>query len=156
MDDCYETRLRNFAEGKGLGSLTNIVPCSRDDRCDACGSTQPRTLLGLKDSVNGRYYFVGQNCLAWLMENGIVARARYRDKAASAYGREMELRRNGGPEGRAAMEIAPVRLDGHLPGSIVPSLRRVVLVVERNDEYQALVRLSDGQRSVSARAGESC
>jgi len=72
MDDCYETKLREFAEGKRLGRLTNTVPCSRDDRCDACGSTQPRTLLGLKDSVNGRYYFVGQNCLAWLMENGMV------------------------------------------------------------------------------------
>ena len=156
MDDCYETRLREFAEGKRLGRLTNTVPSSREDRCDACGSPQPRTLLGLKDSVNGRYYFVGQNCLAWLMENGMVARARYRDKAAGAYGREMELRRNGSAEGSQATGVAPVRLNGHPPGSIVPSLRRVVLVVERNDEYQALVRLSDGQRSVSARAGESC
>src|SRR5207249_3819792 len=39
MDDCYETKLREFAEGKRLGRLTNTVPCSRDDRCDACGST---------------------------------------------------------------------------------------------------------------------
>jgi len=156
MDDCYETKLRGFAEGKRLGRLTNTVPCSRDDRCDACGSTQPRTLLGLKDSVNGQYYFVGQNCLAWLMENGMVARARYRDSAVRAYKREMELRRNGSAEGRQATGVAPVRLNGHPQGLKVPSLRRVVLVVERNDEYQALVRLSDGQRSASARAGESC
>src|SRR5207244_11655022 len=108
MDDCYETKLREFAEGKRLGRLTNTVACSREDRCDACGSTQPRTLLGLKDSVNGRYYFVGQNCLAWLMDNGMVARARYRDKAASAYTREMELRRNGTAEERPAIEVAPV------------------------------------------------
>jgi len=145
MDDCYETKLREFAEGKRLGRLTNTVACSREDRCDACGSTQPRTLLGLKDSVNGRYYFVGQNCLAWLMDNGMVARARYRDKAASAY-----------TEGREAIGVAPVRLDGHPPGSKAASLRRTILVVERDGEYRALVRLSDGQRSVSARAGESC
>src|SRR5437667_4243490 len=155
MADCYETKLREFAEGKRLGRLTNAVTCSRDDRCDACGSTQPRTLFGLKDGANGRYYFVGQNCLAWLMDNGMVARARYRDRAASAYRREMELRRNGAAEGRQAMEVAPVRLDGRPPGSKVPSLRRI-LVVERDGEYRALVRLSDGQRSVSARAGESC
>jgi len=155
MDDCYETKLREFAEGKRLGRLTNTVPSSREDRCDACGSPQPRTLFGLKDGANGRYYFVGQNCLAWLMDNGMVARARYRERTASAYRREMELRRNGGAEGRQAMEVAPVRLDGHSPGSKVPSLRRII-VVERDGEYRALVRLSDGQRSVSARAGESC
>src|SRR5438445_13248166 len=140
MDDCYETKLREFADGKRLGRLTNTVPCSRDDRCDACGSTQPRTLLGLKDGGSGRYYFVGQNCLAWLMENGMVARARYRDRAARAYTRERELRRNGSAEGSQATGVAPVRLNGHPQGLKVPSLRRVVLVVERNDEYQALVR----------------
>ena len=156
MDDCYETKLREFADGKRLGRLTNTVASSRDDRCDACGSTQPRTLLGLKDGGSGRYYFVGQNCLAWLMVNGMVARARYRDSAVSAYTREMELRRNGSAEGREATGVAPVRLNGHPQGPKVPSLRRVVLVVERNAEYRALVRLSDGQRSVSARAGESC
>ena len=156
MDDCYETKLREFADGKRLGRLTNTVASGREDRCDACGSTQPRTLFGLKDGGSGRYYFVGQNCLAWLMDNGMVARARYRDKAASAYGREMELRRNGSAEGRQATGVPPVQLNGYPQGPKVPSLRRVVLVVERNDEYRALVRLSDGQRSVSARAGESC
>ena len=156
MDDCYETRLREFAEGKRLGRLTSTVPSSREDRCDACGSPQPRTLFGLKDAVKGRYYFVGQNCLAWLMDNGMVARARYRDRAASAYSREMELRRNGSAEVRQAIGVAPVRLDGHPQGAKLPSLRRIVLVVERDGEYRALVRLSNGQRRVSARAGESC
>src|SRR5437899_8882774 len=127
MDDCYETRLREFADGKRLGRLTNTVASGREDRCDACGSTQPRTLFGLKDGGSGRYYFVGQNCLAWLMDNGMVARARYRDKAASAYGREMELRRNGAAEGRQAMEVAAVRLHGRPPGSKVPSPRRSIV-----------------------------
>jgi len=68
----------------------------------------------------------------------------------------MELRRNGSAEGHQATGVAPGRLNGHPPGPKVPSLRRIVLVVERKDEYRALVRLGNGQRSVSARAGESC
>src|SRR5207244_3310070 len=124
MDDCYETKLRDFAEGKRLGRLTNTVACGREDRCDACGSTQPRTLLGLKDSINGRYYFVGQNCLAWLMDNGMVARARYRDRAASAYTREMELRRNGTDEERPAIEVAPGQVDRNPARAKAASHRR--------------------------------
>jgi hypothetical protein len=45
--------------------------------------------------VSGRHYFVGQNCLAWLLETGLVARARYRQSAEVAYRGEMEMRRNG-------------------------------------------------------------
>jgi hypothetical protein len=156
MDDSYGTRLREFAEGKRLGRLTSTVPSSREDRCDACGSSQPRTLFGVKDVVSGRCYFVGQNCLAWLIDNGMVARARYRDKATSAYNREMELRRNGTAEIREVIGVAPGRLNARAQGSKVSSFRRIVLVVERGGEYRALVRLSDGRRSVSARAGEPC
>ena len=156
MDDSYEIRLREFAEGKRLGRLTNTVPSSREDRCDACGSPQPRTLFGLKDTVSDRYYFVGQNCLAWMMDNGMVARARYRDKATSAYSREMELRRNGTAEIHEVIGVAPSRPDGRAQVPEGSSLRRIVLVVEHSGEYRALVRLSDGQRSVSARAGEPC
>src|SRR5438876_11996285 len=68
----------------------------------------------------------------------------------------MALGRNGSAKGGQGPGVAPVVLNGHPQGLKVPSVRRVVLEVERNDEYQALVRLSDGQRSVSARAGESC
>ena len=156
MDDCYETKLTEFADGKRLGRLTRAVPRSREDRCDACGSSLPRTLFGLKDGVSGRHYFVGQNCLAWLMDNGMIARARYRDWATNAYRLEMELRRSGNADGHQAMGGAPVRVDASAQCSAASSLRRSVFVVERGGEYRARVRLSDGQRSVSARAGEPC
>ncbi len=91
----YEERLRAFAEGKRLGRLAKAVRDPEDGACDACGSTLPRTLFGLRDTVSDRHYFVGQNCLAWLLETGLVARARYRHSAEVAYRREMEMRRNG-------------------------------------------------------------
>ncbi len=91
----YEERLRAFAEGKRLGRLAKAVRDPEDGVCDACGSTLPRTLFGLRDTVSDRHYFVGQNCLAWLLETGLVARARYRHSAEVAYRREMEMRRNG-------------------------------------------------------------
>src|SRR3990172_3753026 len=91
----YEERLRAFAEGKRLGRLARAVRDPDESVCDACGSTLPRTLFGLRDTVSGRHFFVGQNCLTWLLETGLVARARYRQSAEVAYRREMEMRRNG-------------------------------------------------------------
>ncbi len=66
-----------------------------DGVCDACGSTLPRTLFGLKDTVSDRHYFVGQNCLSWLLDMGLVVWTRYRHSAEVAYRREMEMRQNG-------------------------------------------------------------
>src|SRR3990172_6802207 len=91
----YEERLRAFAEGKRLGRLAKAVRDPEDGVCDACGSTLPRTLFGLRDTVKDRHYFVGQTCLSWLLETGLVARARYRQSAEVAYRREIEMRRNG-------------------------------------------------------------
>ena len=71
MERCYEQTLREFAEGKRLGRLAKAVRDPSDAACDACGSTLPRTLLGLRDGNSGRYYFVGQNCLGWLLANGL-------------------------------------------------------------------------------------
>src|SRR3990172_6071983 len=90
----YEERLGAFAEGKRLGRLAKAVRDPENGVCDACGSTLPRTLFGLRDTVSGRHFFVGQNCLSWLLETGLVARARYRHGAEVAYRREMEMRRN--------------------------------------------------------------
>ena len=80
----YEERLRAFAEGKRLGRLAKAVRDPEDGVCDACGSTLPRILFGLRDTVSDRHYFVGQNCLAWLLETGPVAKARYRHSAEVA------------------------------------------------------------------------
>ncbi len=151
----YEERLRAFAEGKRLGRLAKAVRDPEDGVCDACGSTLPRTLFGLRDTVSDRHYFVGQSCLAWLLETGLVARARYRQSAEVAYRREMEMRRNG----------AGAPADGPSPGtgdhgdlregrSGLRHLRRTILITETESHYEALVRLEDGRRRVTGRAQE--
>ncbi len=151
----YEERLRDFAEGKRLGRLAKAVRDPADGVCDACGSTLPRTLFGLRDTVSGRHYFVGQNCLAWLLETGLVARARYRHNAEVAYRREMEMRRNGA--GASTDEPSPSTGDqGALPQRRfdLRNLRRTILIVETENHYEALVRLEDGRRRVSGWARE--
>ncbi len=151
----YEERLRDFAEGKRLGRLAKAVRDPDDGVCDACGSTLPRTLFGLRDTVSDRHYFVGQNCLAWLLETGLVARARYRHSAEVAYRREMEMRRNG--TGASADQLSPSSGDqGALPQRRfdLRNLRRTILIVETETHYEVLVRLEDGRRRVSGRAQE--
>lgn len=106
----YEERLRGFADGKRLGRLSRAVRDAADAVCDACGSELPRTLFGLKDTVSGRFYFVGQSCLAWLLDNGLVARARYRQSAETAYRQEMERRSDG--QGRKPQLAGKVRTMG--------------------------------------------
>ncbi len=151
----YEERLRDFAEGKRLGRLAKAVRDPADGVCDACGSTLPRTLFGLRDTESDRHYFVGQNCLAWLLETGLVARARYRHSAEVAYRREMEIRRNGA--GASTDEPSPGTGDqGDWPErrTDLPNLRRTFFIVETESHYEALVRLEDGGRRVSGRARE--
>jgi len=155
MGSCYEDTLRSFAEGKRLGRLAKAVRDPEDGACDACGSALPRTLYGLKDTVSGRYYFVGQNCLTWLLESGLVARARFRQSAEVAYRQEMEMRRNGAST--SAVEPSPSTGDqGDSPGrsNDLRNLRRTILIVETEIHYEALVRLEDGRRRVSGRAQE--
>src|SRR3990170_7870564 len=151
----YEERLRAFAEGKRLGRLAKAVRDPEEGVCDACGSPLPRTLFGLKDTVSGRHFFVGQSCLSWLLETGLVARTRYRQSAEVAYRREIELRRNG----------AVASIDGPSPytgeqgdssnrGADLRHLRRTFFILETETHYEALVRLEDGRRRVSGRAQE--
>ncbi len=151
----YEERLRTFADGKRLGRLAKAVRDPEDGVCDACGSTLPRTLFGLRDTVSDRHYFVGQNCLAWLLETGLVAKARYRHSAEVAYRREMEMRRNG--TGASTGEPSPSTGDqGNSPGrgDDLRNLRRTILITETESHYEAVVRLKDGRRRVSGRAQE--
>ncbi len=154
MISSYEETLTQFAEGKRLGRLTRAVGGQSDASCDACGSTLPRTLFGLKDGATGRCFFVGQNCLAWLMESGLVARARYRQSAVIAYRLEMELRRNGLNGDPEVPSDEAAQLDEPAPSARFSPFRRTVLVVVSSNECRALARLSDGQRSVSSRASE--
>src|SRR5207249_11542140 len=90
----YETALQEFARDKRLARLARFVRARPDDHCDACGSTLPRLLFGLKDAKTERCYFVGQNCLNWLFEAGSVARARLRQSSENAFEMDMEIRRD--------------------------------------------------------------
>ncbi len=151
----YEERLRAFAERKRLGRLAKAVRDPEDGVCDGCGSALPRTLFGLRDTVSDRHYFVGQNCLAWLLEAGLVARARYRQSAEVAYRREMEMRRNGA--GASTDEPSPRTAglgDPRKRRFDLRKLRRTILITETESHYEALVRLEDGRRRVSGRAQE--
>ncbi len=151
----YEERLRAFAEGKRLGRLAKAVRDPEDGVCDACGSALPRTLFGLRDTVSDRHYFVGQNCLAWLLETGLVARARYRHSAEVAYRREMEMRQNGAGASTDESSLSTGdQGDSHQRRLDLRNLRRTVLITETESHYEALVRLEDGGRRVSGRAQE--
>ncbi len=98
---------------------------------------------------------MGQNCLAWLLETGLVAKARYRHSAEVAYRREMEMRRNGA--NTSTDQPLPSTLDQRDPPQRrldLRNLRRTILIVETESHYEALVRLEDGRRRVSGRAQE--
>ncbi len=156
MGTRYENRLREFAEGKRLGRLAKAVRDVGDSGCDACASALPQTLFGLRDGNSGRYYFVGQNCLGWLLANRLVARARYRQSAETAYRLEMEARRNG--DGTVAPYVAPRPLcpspNSEQMNADLSDIRRTVLVFESSDYCTAQVCLAGGGRNVSARARE--
>ncbi len=105
--------------------------------------------------MSDRCYFVGQNCLTWLLETSLVARARYRLSAEVAYRKEMELRRNGA--GETDSEPSPgTGSQGDLPQRRfdLRNLRRTILITETETHYEALVRLEDSRRRVSGRAQE--
>ena len=68
----YEQKIEEFARGKRLLRLAKPVRDCADGFCDACGSTQPRTLYALKDEKVDRHYFVGDNCQRELARRGVV------------------------------------------------------------------------------------
>jgi len=127
----YEAALDQFARGKRLARLAKYVRARSDDRCDACGSTLPRLLFGLKDAQTERCYFVGQNCLNWLLESGLIARARFRQTSEIAYEREMKLRRDGqsAPVVRADEILVPASA-GALPPTAEESASSAVGLVK--------------------------
>jgi len=127
----YEAALDQFARGKRLARLAKYVRARSDDRCDACGSTLPRLLFGLKDAQTERCYFVGQNCLNWLLESGLIAHARFRQTSETAYEREMKLRRDGqsAPVVRADEILVPASA-GALPPTAEESASSAVGLVK--------------------------
>ena len=80
----YEQRVAEFAHGKRLLRLPRPVRGRADTYCDACGSSQPRTLYALKDPSRDRYHFVGDTCLTRLAKSDAVLKRYGRESGQKA------------------------------------------------------------------------
>ncbi len=151
----YEEKLGQFAEGKLLVRLQRPVRDIANATCDACGSTKPRILYGLKDEGADRYFFVGDTCLKELIRRGVVMRRFATLSAREAYHAE-KLRRSTDANGQGEGDSQPaVKEKGssheHVTdqsagplvgdGSIDPFLVPVILVIKEDDDYRSLVCL---------------
>ena len=88
----YEERLVEFATGKRLRRFRGVLRAPGDTNCDACGSSMPNFLYGLRDLVESRDYFVGANCFQRLRQIGAFEQPYVRMSIATAY-----LRSRGAP-----------------------------------------------------------
>jgi len=150
----YDEKIAKFALGKKLQRLSRPVRGRADTLCDACGSTQPRTLYGLTDVETGRHYFVGESCLKELMKEGYILRRFGKQSGKQAYEDEMHLR--AGPLGLASnSELQGNGFDqtDDIASETVPSgnsrqaptnrgtISSQVMMVETREHYQCLVAL---------------
>ena len=97
----YEEKLGFFAAGKRLRRFRGTLRASGQSACDACGSSLPSYLHGLRDMATGKDYFVGGNCLIRLNQMLALERPYVRSNLASAY-----LRSRGVPD-RAILAPPP-------------------------------------------------
>ena len=81
----YEERLWLFAQGKRLRRFRGMLRNPRSTYCDACGSSQPSHLYGLRDMETKQDYFVGSNCMGHLSLMLVVERTFVRSDIVSAY-----------------------------------------------------------------------
>ena len=88
----YEEKLGFFAAGKRLRRFRGVLRAPGDTSCDACGSSMPNFLYGLRDLVETRDYFVGANCFQRLRQLGAFEQPYVRMSIATAY-----LRSRGAP-----------------------------------------------------------
>ena len=88
----YEERLVEFATGKRLRRFRGVLRAPGDTSCDACGSSMPNFLYGLRDLVESHDYFVGANCFQRLRQLGAFEQPYVRMSIATAY-----LRSRGAP-----------------------------------------------------------
>jgi hypothetical protein len=85
MTTTYEERLYMFARGKRLRRFRGLLRAPRDTFCDACGSTMPSHLYGLRDMETKNDYFVGANCMARLSQMLVLERPFVKTDIVSAY-----------------------------------------------------------------------
>jgi len=154
--DNYERKLDHFADGKELMRLAKPLRDHADASCDACGSTQPRTLFCLKDIGTVRYFFVGDNCLKELLKRGVIKRRFGKEATPIAYQEEMARRSRDSSNDQDNserrgnnVETSNAPADGSAPPVVAasaseasPSTHRAeVYVIETNGEYHAFVSI---------------
>ena len=83
----YEERLWLFAQGKRLRRFRGLLRAPRDTYCDACGSSLPSHLFGLRDMDGKHDYFVGANCMSRLSQMLVLERPFVRADIVAAYER---------------------------------------------------------------------
>ena len=148
----YEEKIARFAQDKKFLRLPRPVRGRADALCDACGSTQPRTLYGLTDVTTQRHYFVGDSCLKELVKRGHVLRRFGKQSGKQAYEDEMHLRAGspdhglvhsdvqGNDSGHTASKIGPSEPGGPGPTDS-DAISSQILMVETPEHYQCFVAL---------------
>ena len=142
----YEQKLDEFAEGKRLIRLARPIRDRADAFCDACGSTQPRTLYVLEDLDSERNYFVEDTCLKELAKRRAVLRYG-RHSGREAFENEMKLRAQEFAEDEVTKTgVVPrsIRAGQNLPATSQPGpgddgthLYPAILVIQTPEGYQA-------------------
>ena len=143
----YESKLDVFANGKTLIRLAHQVRDRADARCDACGSTQPRILTGLRDPDSDRYFFVGDTCLKELMNRRVISRGYGRNSGPAAYDAEMRIRSaelknvslDNTEDGTSSEERSRVSMGSKSSAPFTAHLSPMIAVVETHDSYSAYV-----------------
>ena len=143
----YEQKLDEFALGKRLLRLARPIRDRADAFCDACGSTQPRTLYALEDLDSERHYFVGDTCLKELAKRGAILRYG-RHSGRVAFEKEMKLRAqefqadkgtttDGGPNSKPGEQNPSDLTSQPNPGNDAEYLFPGILVIQTAERYQA-------------------
>jgi hypothetical protein len=81
----YEEKLWVFVQGKRLRRFRGLLRSPRSTYCDACGSTQPSHLYGLRDMETKKDFFVGASCMAKLSLMLVVERPFVKSDIIGAY-----------------------------------------------------------------------
>ena len=145
----YERKLDEFADGKNFVRLSRPVRDRADASCDACDSTQPRTLYALKGQDCDRYFFVGDTCLKELVKRGVIRRRFGKESGQGAFDQEMKHREESGDRlGLQDRSTYPEtsKVDGQTnPVSGFPARFQALLVLEGPEYYEAFAYVFTAQ-----------
>ena len=153
--DSYGQKLDMFADGREFVRLSKPLRDHADASCDACGSTQPRTLYCLKDLGAVRYFFVGDNCLKELVKRRVIRRRFGKEAASTAFQEEMDNRSreygiDQSDQRSNNVEISSTPVEDSDPQEITQSAAKSnphvhgaeIYVIETKDELHAFVSIA--------------